>query len=107
MNSERINLLEKYIEEEPTNPFNKYALAMEYYEEAPDKALPTLRGLIVHHPEYLPTYFKLAHLLWEDEIWKEAASIFQKGIDLADQQNDQKALQELKAAYLNFQFDYD
>lgn len=107
MNSERINLLEKYIKEEPFNPFNRYALAMEYYEEAPGKALSILRELIVHNQDYLPTYFKLAHLLWEDEIWEEAAKVFQKGIALADKQNDQKALHELKAAYQNFQFDYD
>ncbi|WP_425391290.1 tetratricopeptide repeat protein [Ekhidna sp.] len=107
MNSDRISLLKKFISEEPTNPFNKYALAMEYYETQLEESLSLLRSLLADHPDYLPTYFKAAHLLWENENWDEADEVFQTGIKLAEQQEDQKALQELKAAYLNFEFDRD
>ncbi|GAB4232422.1 MAG: hypothetical protein Tsb0034_05200 [Ekhidna sp.] len=107
MNDHRIALLQNYIAEEPDNPFNRYALAMEYYETQPEKSLSLLRSLLADHPEYLPTYFKAAHLLWETESWDEADEVFQKGIKLAKKQKDQKALQELKAAYLNFNFDRD
>ncbi len=107
MNSERIRLLTKYIEEEPKDPFNIYALAMEYYEENSDEALKLLRNLATNHSNYLPTYFKLAHLYWELEKWEDAETIFKSGISLADQQNDQKALSELKSAYQNFQFERD
>lgn len=107
MNRERIELLKQYIEEEPTNPFNTYALAMEYYEDAPDDARSLLNDLLHHHPDYLPTYFKAAHLLWENEELGTAETVFQKGIALAKKQNDTKALQELNAAYQNFQFERD
>ncbi|WP_421765256.1 tetratricopeptide repeat protein [Ekhidna sp.] len=107
MNSDRITLLKKYISEEPDNPFNKYALAMEYYEVQPIKSLGLLRALIADHPDYLPTYFKAAHLLWEEELWDEANEVFTIGIELAEKQNDQKAIFELKSAYQNFQFDRD
>ncbi|WP_462250062.1 tetratricopeptide repeat protein [Ekhidna sp.] len=107
MNLERIQLLKTFIQDEPLNPFNKYALAMEYYEEAPDDALELLRDLRKAHPEYLPLYFKLAHLLWEEELWDEANDVFSEGIKLAEEQSDRKALSELKSAYQNFEFDKD
>ncbi|WP_370086143.1 tetratricopeptide repeat protein [Ekhidna sp.] len=107
MNSERISLLKQFIADEPSNPFNKYALAMEYYEESPDEALNLLRSVLSDHPDYLPSYFKAAHLLWENEDWDEAEEIFKKGIELAERQQDEKATLELKSAYQNFQFDRD
>ncbi len=105
MNSQRIVLLEKYILEEPDNPFNYYALAMEYYEYQPEQATIILAKLAEQHPDYLPTYFKLAHLHWEVEQWEQADIFFQKGIALAEELHDAKALQELKSAYQNFQFE--
>lgn len=107
MNEERIRLLKEFIAEEPTNPFNKYALAMEYYEVDPSESLALLHQLLKDHPEYLPSYFKAAHLLWDNEDWDEADTAFQNGIQLAEKQEDQKALHELKSAYQNFQFDRD
>ncbi|MEP5611677.1 MAG: tetratricopeptide repeat protein [Cyclobacteriaceae bacterium] len=105
MNIERIKLLQKFISEEPNDPFNHYALAMEHYDEYPEKALDLLQGLSISHSEYLPTYFKLAHLYWDIEKWDEAESVFMSGIKLAEKQMDQKALSELKSAYQNFQFE--
>ena len=107
MNQERIKLLEAYIQDEPANPFNKYALAMEYYEADPAKSLELLQSILTEHAGYLPSYFKTAHLLWEEERWEEADQIFQKGIQLATDEGDEKALHELKAAYQNFQIDWE
>ncbi len=107
MNSDRISLLKQFISEEPTNPFNKYALAMEYYDSRPKDSLEILLALLKDHPDYLPTYFKAAHLLWEEEKWEEADATFRKGAKLASEQDDQKALLELRSAYQNFQFDRD
>lgn len=107
MNEERIKQLQQFIEDDPKDPFNKYALAMEFYQPDPQRALELLKNLEEDHPDYLPLYFKLAHLLWEKEQWEEAARVFKAGIKLAGQQEDKKALSELNAAYLNFQFDMD
>lgn len=107
MNEERVALLKKYISEEPDNPFNLYALSMEYYDEAPEKARPLMEELVEKHGEYLPTYFKLAHLYWDLEEWSKADHIFLSGIGLAWKLSDQKALDELQAAYQNFQYDRD
>ncbi len=107
MNQKRIKLLEKYIQEDSQNPFNQYALAMEYYDELPKKALSLLDRLLKRHPDYLPTYFKIAHLYWEMEQWSKADCIFRKGISLAGSQSDTKALAELKSTYQNFLMEKD
>ena len=107
MSEERIALLRKFIEEEPENPFNQYALAMELYEKIPEEACRILANLSQDKPNYLPTYFKLAHLYWDFEEWDKAQSIFERGIILASKQDDQKALRELKSAFQNFEFERD
>jgi len=107
VNKKRINLLKKYIVEEPANPFNAYALAMEYFKKEPTSALQILEGLLNEHPDYLPTYYKAAHLYWEKDEWDLAEQTFLSGIRLAELQADEKALKELKSAHLNFRFEVD
>lgn len=107
MNENRIALLEQFVREEPQNPFNLYALAMEYYDRTPAKSMELLLQLLTAHPEYLPTYYKAAHLLWDMEKWKDAEDVFMKGLSLAEEQKAKKAKAELKAAYQNFVFDRD
>ncbi|MEM6737967.1 MAG: tetratricopeptide repeat protein [Bacteroidota bacterium] len=107
MNSKRIELLENFVKEEPKNPFNKYALAMEFYEYDPPKSLDILQTLLKEHPNYLPSYFKTAHLFWEMEDLEKAKNVFVKGLSLAEEQDDQKALSELKSAYQNLLLELD
>lgn len=106
-NEKRVELLKKFIEEEPDDPFNYYALALEYAESDPESAISIFRKLIVQHKEYLPTYYKLAHLLCDTNQIEEANKLFEAGIALAEKQGDLKALAELRAAFQNFQFDID
>ena len=105
MNEKRIELLKSYIAEEPQNPFNTYALAMEYFEHAPEHAAELLLSLSEQHPDYLPTYYKAANLCWELGQLSKARTLFEKGIELAKSQKDEKALGELNTAFLNFQFE--
>lgn len=105
MSQERIDLLKQFIKDEPENPFNRYALAMEYYEHDPVQSCDLLSLLSKSDPGYLPTYFKLAHLYWDAEEWDAANNIFKKGIALAIELDDQKALRELRSASQNFEFE--
>lgn len=107
MNIKRINLLKSFIADDPNEPFNKYALAMEYYELKPNDSMALLQNLLQDHPGYLPTYFKLAHLLWDNEEWELADKVFKNGLSLAEEQNDSKTYKELKSAYLNFELEKD
>ena len=63
MNSERLKLLEKYLKNDPNDPFNLYAIATEYRSSNPIKSMELYSKLLVEHKEYLPTYYQAATLL--------------------------------------------
>lgn len=102
---DRIQVLKDFIQKEPNDPFNKYALAMEYVTTDPKQAEILFDKLISDHPEYLPTYYQAAHLFWELGKFERALEVFEKGIELAQSQNNSKTLAELKNAFQNFQFE--
>ncbi len=107
MNKERIDLLTQFVLEEPGNPFNVYALAMEYMEGQPEQARLYFDQLLAEHPDYLPTYYHAAALNAELENREKAAELYEKGITLAQAQNNQKTLQELERAQQAFEDDED
>lgn len=106
-NLDRIQLLRQFTEEEPENPFNWYALAIEFRESDPEEAQALFAKLLSEHPTYLATYFPAAHLYAEMEEIEQAKAIFEKGVSLAMEQKNTKALQELQNAYQNFLFEND
>ena len=108
MRADRIQLLKSFIQEEPNDPFNKYALGMEYISDnlLEDGEL-FFSELLEKHPDYLPTYYQAAHLYWQLNETSKAESIFTTGIELAEKQQDLKAISELKSAYQNFLFEIE
>ncbi|MDN3671183.1 tetratricopeptide repeat protein [Echinicola jeungdonensis] len=104
---DRIKLLLQFIEEEPDNPFNLYAIALEYQNTDQEAARDYFEKLLENHADYLPTYFHAAALFAEFGKLEKAQQIYESGIDLAKQQNDQHTLRELQNAYQNFLFEYD
>jgi len=59
-NLERIKLLKEYCAEEPQNPFNYYALALEYREFEIAEAAHLFDFVVANFPNYLPVYFPAA-----------------------------------------------
>lgn len=105
MNTNRLNKLLEYLENDPNDAFTNYAVATEYLSESPQKALPYFELLLQHHPDYLATYYHAAQLYADLDMIDEAETTYQKGITLAGKLGESKALQELKNAYQNFQFE--
>lgn len=102
MQAERINFLLEQLESDPTDPFNYYALAIEYKDNQPDKALTYFNKLLADFPDYLPTYYHAAALLFENGSISEAEATYKLGISLAERLNKEKTLRELKSAYQMF-----
>ncbi len=98
MNNDRIQQLIRFVQEEPHDPFNVYALAMEYLNSQPERARPYLDQLLTDHPAYLATYYHAAALYAERGDTDRAAELYEEGIALAQAQNNQKALLELRRA---------
>lgn len=98
MNNDRIQQLIRFVQEEPNDPFNVYALAMEFINGQPKQARPYFDQLLTDHPDYLPTYYHAAALYANSGDRDRAAALYEKGITLARTQNNQKTLLELQRA---------
>lgn len=107
MNNERIQQLIRFIETEPDEPFNVYALAMEFLSSQPEQARVYFDQLLTNHPDYLPTYYHAAALYADLDERDKAAEVYTKGIALAQAQRNLKTLQELQRAQQSFEDDED
>lgn len=106
-NLPRIKLLKQFIEEEPDNPFNWYALGLEYQKYDQVEARNLFVQIRQKFPTYLPLYYTAAEFFESIADLDMAQLFFQEGIRLAQEQSDQKALRELQNRYQNFLFEYD
>lgn len=106
-NLDRLSLLRDFIEEEPENPFNYYALALELREKDPREAGRLFDLVLEKHPDYLPVYFPSAHFFAELDELEKAQKLFESGMELATKTKEEKALKELRNAYQNFLFEND
>jgi tetratricopeptide (TPR) repeat protein len=106
-NLERLRLLREFIKEEPENPFNFYALALEIKDFDSLEASRLFDLLLLNHPDYLPVYFPSAHFFFELGQIEKAKGIFEKGIVIAKIQKSEKTLKELQNAYNSFLFEND
>ena len=105
MSSPRLEKLLEFLQEDPSDPFNWYAVATEYRRENPVKALYYYEKLLAEHPQYVPTYYHAALLYVDLERPDQAEATFKKGIDIAQQQQEALTLRELQNAYNEFLFD--
>lgn len=107
MNNIRLSNLESFIKTEPEDPFNWYALAMEYKNLDTAKCKQHLDHLLTHFPDYLATYYQAAELLIDESKKQDAGIVLEKGIELAKIQNDANTLRELQNLLNNLLFDED
>ncbi len=105
MNSNRLEQLLKYYQEDPNDPFIIYGLAMEYFNSDLNRSKNYFEILLQNHPEYLPTYYQVAHLYEALSELTLAKEIYKKGIALAQQQNDINTLRELQNALNELEFE--
>ncbi|EKB49723.1 hypothetical protein [Cecembia lonarensis] len=103
----RINMLQSFAEQEPENPFNWYALALEFQDSEPDKASILYHKLLGEHKGYLPTYYHAAAFFSENGSIDLAKKTYEDGIALALEKNENNTLRELKNSYQNFLFEND
>ncbi|HEX8060391.1 MAG TPA: tetratricopeptide repeat protein [Cyclobacteriaceae bacterium] len=100
----RVEQLEEFLREDPNDPFNSYALALEYLKTDEKKASGLFEILLSKHPNYLPTYYPFAQLLSEKQD-KRAEDIYKQGIESARRLGDHKTLKELSSAYNDWLFE--
>ena len=96
--SDRIKLLKQFITEDPDDPFNYYALGLEYLEANKHLAIDIFQQLTKEHQDYLPTYYQLGKLYEQVGAKDQAILIFNEGLRIAKAQNNLKTFRELSAA---------
>ncbi|MBS1682969.1 MAG: tetratricopeptide repeat protein [Bacteroidetes bacterium] len=97
MKSERIKMLEQFVAEDPTDPFNQYALALELAPVDKGRAKKIFDELITSNPSYVPSYYQAAILYLDMDLSAEASKIIKLGIAEARKQHNMKAAGELNA----------
>ncbi|WKN42048.1 tetratricopeptide repeat protein [Tunicatimonas pelagia] len=107
MNTERLAQLLNFLQEEPNDPFTLYAIATEYAQDNPEQARPYYEKLLEEHPNYVATYYHVAKLYQAKGETALAEATYQKGIAVAQQQQDHLALRELQNAYNEFLFEQE
>lgn len=107
MNNSLLANLIAFYEEDPADPFNAYALAIEYSKSDLTEAERFFDLLLEKHPEYLPTYYHAGAFFAALEKVEKADGIYKKGVELAVVQQNTKTHRELLSAYNNFRDELD
>jgi lipoprotein NlpI len=106
-NLPRIDHLLQFVQEDPEDPFNYYALALEYQSVDNKQASLYFEKLLQDFPDYLPTYFHAAAFFTNKETQDKVRQIYEKGIELSIRQNNSHARKELENAFFNLQLEYE
>lgn len=98
MAASRFDQLIQYYKDDPNDPFNAFALALEYLKSDPTETKKLFDFLLDKHEDYTPVYYHAGRLYQEMEMKEKAMALYEKGILIAKKHNDTKAARELKSA---------
>ena len=95
----RMEKIREMLNQQPNDSFLLHALALEHIKIGQDsEALHCFNQLLGHNPAYLGSYYHLAKLHERSGNMQQAASTYEKGIQLAKETGDRHALNELQIA---------
>lgn len=97
MNVDRVKLLEKFAQEDPTDPFPIYALALEFIQAEPYRSEKLFSHLLKEHPDYIPTYYHAGLYYQSTGNSAKAKSVIETGIQKARAAGDKKTEAELRS----------
>jgi lipoprotein NlpI len=105
MSSARLHLLLQFYNDDPNDPFNGYALALEYLKSDAARAKEFFDLVLAQHEEYVPVYYHAARFYADRAEKEKAMALYEKGISMAKKHNDLKAARELQSAYDELMYD--
>ncbi|MES2798291.1 MAG: tetratricopeptide repeat protein [Bacteroidota bacterium] len=97
-----INELQVFYNEDPSDPFNIYGLAIEYLKSDWVKSRKYFEELLLNHEDYIATYYHAAALYLQINELELAEKTYLKGIEIAKRLGKAHALNELKRAYQSY-----
>ena len=101
---DRKEFIKNEINQDPTDPFNYYLLAIECQKEGVmEEAFGLFDKIVDDFPDYIAVYYTYANALLGEKQEMKAEEIIRQGITLAENKGAAKALKELKQLLeLNF-----
>jgi tetratricopeptide (TPR) repeat protein len=102
--STRLELLKRYLKEDPDDSFLQYALALEFIAlNDHTKAYMELERLLLNDPGYLPAYYMAGKSCEVLTQFEKAKEWYSKGIELARMKKDMHTMGELSGALENLE----
>lgn len=99
MNPSRLETLQKFLEEAPDDPFNHYALALEYLSRQDlQQSLTLFEAALRVDPTYVPAHHQLGLLLAQMGRKEDALKRLEQGIQAAELIGDTHASSEMQDA---------
>jgi len=94
----RIEELENLKDSSPDDPFIQYALAREYEKQsAIMQAILMYEHLVIHHPDYVATYYPYSKMLYNAGNRNAAIELMRKGIETGVRNKESHAVAEMQA----------
>jgi tetratricopeptide (TPR) repeat protein len=94
--SDRLTMLQEFLQQNPGDAFARYGLAMEYSRLGQnDTALEQFRKLLELHPDYTNGYFMAAQTLERAGRTADARKMLENGIEAAKRTGNKHALSEM------------
>jgi predicted Zn-dependent protease len=95
--SARLEALRAMLEDDPADPFTRYAVAMELRAlDRLDEALDELAGLAKDAPDYVATYYQYARALQAKGRTDDAVAAARRGVEVAGAAGDDHTKDELE-----------
>jgi cytochrome c-type biogenesis protein CcmH/NrfG len=95
---DKLAALNEILQQDPTNAFARYGLAMEHIAQGNiAAALTEFSTLIAHSPDYVPAYQMSAQALMKLGRTEAALTRLHEGIAAANRTGNQHALAEMEA----------
>ena len=97
--SSRLDVLKSMVEQNPTDTFARYGLAMEYRNTGDlEAAIAEFHALRSVAPDYAPAYFHGGQTLERIGRTEEARQVYLQGIEVTTRAGNQHAKSEMQAA---------
>lgn len=97
--SSRMNALRGLLDEDPGDPFLRYAVGLEHLKMNDlASAREAFTKVVSDSPHYLPAYYQLGKVLEQLNEAEQAIKSYQAGIALATEQRNMHTLSELRGA---------
>lgn len=95
----RLKQLCSLAKKDPTDPFLKYAIALEYMSlNKLEDAVGVLENLMETSPDYTPGFHQAGRIYEKLDRFQQARQCFEQGLIVAEKEGNTKDLEEMREA---------